>query len=166
MDKNRGIGFQGNLPWHLPEDLARFKKLTVDGVVLMGRKTWDSLPERFRPLPNRQNIVLTRDPHSLKVPDGVQKSSSVEEGLKLADENKQIWIIGGGEIYRLALPFCTELYITDVEGDFLTDASFPEFAPEFVEVERERASGCTLVKYIRRNQPYFLSRSLISESSS
>lgn len=151
MDKNHGIGFQGNLPWHLPEDLARFKKLTVGGAVLMGRKTWESLPEKFRPLPNRQNIVLTRDPQSLVVPDNVFKVESVEAGLKLVEGEKQVWIIGGGEIYRLALPFCNELYVTDVEGSFVTDASFPQFTSDFQEVDREKASGCSFVKYTRMN---------------
>ena len=153
IDKNRGIGFQGNLPWRLPEDQARFRKLTVGGVVLMGRKTWDSLPERFRPLPKRKNIVLTRDPQSLNVPEGVLTTDSLEEALKLAEEDKQIWILGGGEIYRLALSFCTELYITDVEGDFVTDASFPEFMSEFEEVEREQACGCAFVRYTRKSLP-------------
>lgn len=105
------IGRDGTIPWHLPEDLARFKTLTMGHTVVMGRRTWDSLPERFRPLPGRRNIVLTRN--GAVDATGAEVMGSMDEAL--ADD--QTWVIGGSEIYHLALPAATRCEVTEVEID-------------------------------------------------
>lgn len=120
------IGRNGDMPWHLPEDLAHFKQVTLGAPVLMGRRTWESLPERFRPLPGRENIVVTRDADYVAL--GAAVRSSLEEALHLADntEAEIVWIMGGGEMYRAALPFADELVVTKIALD-VPDAD--TFAP-------------------------------------
>ncbi|MFI0738977.1 dihydrofolate reductase [Streptomyces sp. NPDC021100] len=113
------IGAGNAIPWHLPEDLAHFKAVTLGHPVVMGRRTWDSLPPRFRPLPGRRNIVVTRDPHWAA--DGADRAGSVAEALRLAAEPQdasapaEVWVIGGGEIYRAALEYATALAVTEVD---------------------------------------------------
>ncbi|MBO1437045.1 dihydrofolate reductase [Meiothermus sp. CFH 77666] len=107
MDQNRAIGRAGALPWHLPDDLKRFRALTLGKTVLMGRKTYQSIG---RPLPQRRNVVLTHDP-SFRA-DGVEVVHSLEEALKLDEE---LMVIGGGEIYALCLPLATHMYLTLVD---------------------------------------------------
>jgi dihydrofolate reductase len=104
------IGADGGLPWHLPEDLALFRRLTMGSTVVMGRRTWESLPERFRPLPGRTNVVLTSDPHWSAV--GAQRAASVEQVLA---EHASIWVIGGGSVYAAFLPHADRLVVTDVD---------------------------------------------------
>ena len=104
------IGRDGAIPWHLPEDLARFKTLTMGHTVVMGRRTWDSLPERFRPLPGRRNIVLTRN-SGFDAP-GAEVFGSIDDAI-----DDQTWVIGGSEIYHLALPAATRCEVTEVEID-------------------------------------------------
>ncbi|MGI5340724.1 dihydrofolate reductase [Streptomyces sp. CA-181903] len=113
------IGAGNAIPWHLPEDLAHFKAVTLGHPVVMGRRTWDSLPPRFRPLPGRRNIVVTRDPDWAA--DGADRAGSVAEALRLAAEPQdasapaEVWVIGGGEIYRAALEYATVLAVTEVD---------------------------------------------------
>jgi len=102
------IGRDGAIPWHLPEDLARFKTLTMGHTVVMGRRTWDSLPARFRPLPGRRNVVLTRN-RGLDAP-GAEVVGSIDDAI-----DDQTWVIGGSEIYHLALPAATRCEVTEVE---------------------------------------------------
>jgi dihydrofolate reductase len=104
------IGRDGAIPWHLPEDLARFKTLTMGHTVVMGRRTWDSLPERFRPLPGRRNVVLTRN-SGFDAP-GAEVVGSIDDAI-----DDQTWVIGGSEIYHLALPAATRCEVTEVEID-------------------------------------------------
>jgi len=104
------IGRDGTIPWHLPEDLARFKTLTMGHTVVMGRRTWDSLPDRFRPLPGRRNIVLTRN-SGFEAP-GAEVVGSIDDAI-----DDQTWVIGGSEIYHLALPAATRCEVTEVEID-------------------------------------------------
>jgi dihydrofolate reductase len=117
------IGHDGGIPWRLPEDLARFRELTTGGTVVMGRRTWDSLPERFRPLPDRRNVVVTRQ-GGWGAP-GTDVVHSVAEALGSADD-ETVWVMGGGDIYRQALAAADRLEITevdlDVEGDTLAPA--------------------------------------------
>jgi dihydrofolate reductase len=130
------IGRDGGLPWHLAEDLARFKSLTTGHTVVMGRKTWDSLPERFRPLPGRRNIVVTRDPDWPA--DGAEPAGSLEDALALATEDARVFVIGGAQIYRLALPLADELLLTEIDLVVEGDAFFPEFdRADFDERSRE-----------------------------
>ncbi|MEI7915434.1 MAG: dihydrofolate reductase [Mycobacteriaceae bacterium] len=105
------IGRDGAIPWQLPEDLARFKALTMGHTVVMGRRTWESLPRSVRPLPGRQNIVLTRNPAYQA--DGADVVTSIEAALA----EPHTWVIGGSEIYHLALPAATRCEVTEVEID-------------------------------------------------
>lgn len=106
------IGNGQSIPWHVPEDTAHFKAITQGHPVIMGRKTWDSLPERFRPLPGRRNIVVTRD--SAWSAAGAETVHSVEDALGRVDDGIA-WVMGGGEIYRAALPFASELQVTEID---------------------------------------------------
>ncbi|MET4780612.1 dihydrofolate reductase [Glaciihabitans sp. UYNi722] len=106
------IGRDGEIPWHIPEDLAHFKELTGSGVVVMGRRTWDSIPERFRPLPGRRNIVVTRQ-LDWTAP-GAEVVHSIDERL-FAGLPDDVWVMGGGEIYRQSLPFASRLEVTEVD---------------------------------------------------
>lgn len=125
--RNRVIGRDGGLPWHLPSDLRHFKELTSGGTVVMGRRTWDSLPERFRPLPGRRNVVVSRNGC-----DAPEVCRSVEEALAGGDR----FVIGGGEVYAHALPHAQRVHATEVDAEVEGDAFFPELGPGWREVER------------------------------
>ncbi len=132
-DRNGGIGKDNDLLWHLPADMQFFKSKTSGHIVIMGRKNYESIPEKFRPLPNRTNIVLTRNP-DYEAP-GCAVFHSLEACMEsLAQEKlrKDIYIIGGGEIYRKALQLgvVDEMYITHVDHVFDADTFFPETDPE------------------------------------
>jgi dihydrofolate reductase len=124
MAANRVIGDGDRLPWRLPEDLARFKKLTMGGTLLLGRKTYESIG---RPLPGRKMVVVSRRPGY--APEGVVVARSIEEALAKAGEGTT-WIAGGAEIYRQALDRAERLYLTRIAADFPGDAFFPELDPE------------------------------------
>jgi dihydrofolate reductase len=151
MDEGRVIGRDGALPWHLPEDLAHFKALTSGHVVVMGRKTWESLPPKFRPLPGRVNIVVSRAPQSLTLPSGTYAAGSIDEALSLAervsDPERIIWIIGGAEVYKAALPLCDELHLTLVSGTHEGDAYLPPFEDLFKEVSSTPTERCAFKVY-------------------
>ena len=133
--QNRAIGQNNQLLWHLPEDMRHFRETTRGKTVLMGRKTWDSLPAAFRPLPGRRNIVLTRDPDY--VAPGAEVCHSLEEALGLAGDNDEVFVIGGAEIYRQALPLAQRLYLTEVSETRQGDVFFPEIsALDWQEVSR------------------------------
>ena len=129
LDQNRGIGKNNQLPWHLSADLKHFAATTKGGTVIMGRKTWESLPEAYRPLKDRLNIVVSRG--GLELPDGVLLAHSLDEALGLA-QNKT-FVIGGATLYAEAIrhPACTELYLTQIEGQHDCDAFFPEIPEAF-----------------------------------
>ncbi|TFC07034.1 dihydrofolate reductase [Cryobacterium adonitolivorans] len=116
------IGDAGSIPWRLPEDLARFKELTQGGAVIMGRRTWDSLPERFRPLTGRHNIVITRQPDWSAA--GATVVHSLAEALDAAVPSA-VWIIGGGDIYRQSMPLADRLEVTEVDLDAAGDTVAP-----------------------------------------
>ncbi|MDD2547443.1 MAG: dihydrofolate reductase [Burkholderiaceae bacterium] len=150
---NGTIGQNNAMPWHLPEDLAHFKQLTQGCTVLMGRKTWDSLPPRFRPLPGRHNIVITRQPDWHE--NGAQRASSLPEALQLCDLTHTVWVIGGAQIYAQALPLATCVEVTEIARDFAGDAFAPALGPEWREAAREdhtSASGLpfSFVRYLRQ----------------
>ena len=146
MDDRRGIGANGVLPWHLSEDLKHFKDITVmtsdpsrKNAVIMGRKTWESLPEKFRPLPNRLNVVLSRNEEFTA--KGAVIGSTLEKAMDVLEKDSQIeniFVIGGAQIYTNTLehPLCQRLLITFVRGDFACDAFFPLFPNRFKEVRR------------------------------
>ncbi len=136
-DQNRGIGLQGRLPWRLPADLDRFRRITTGHAVLMGRKTWESIG---RPLPERTNIVMSRHPASAEA-KGVLWAASPEEALRVAG-NGEVFIIGGAEIYSLFLPRADRLLLTRIHGEFQADAFFPELDEEQWE-QAEAVPGVT-----------------------
>ena len=124
--KNRVIGHDNQLIWNIPEDMARFKALTHGHPVLMGRKTWESLPARFRPLPGRRNIVISRQADYAA--PGAETAASLEQGIALAAGAAQLFIIGGAEIYAQAMGLADRLEITEVDQEPPGDAWFPEIA--------------------------------------
>jgi len=119
---NGVIGDAGSIPWHLPEDLARFKELTQGGAVIMGRRTWDSLPERFRPLVGRHNVVITRQ--QAWAAEGATVVHSLAGALAAAAP-ASVWIIGGGDIYRQSMPLADRLEVTEVDLDAAGDTVAP-----------------------------------------
>jgi dihydrofolate reductase/thymidylate synthase len=146
-DAERGIGRVGELPWKLPGDTAFFKRITtettsndVENAVIMGRKTWESIPLRFRPLEERLNVVISHK-RDYEVPEGVIRAANIADALqriaKLGDGIERIFVIGGGEIYHLGISMaeCRRLYLTRVEGEYGCDAFFPSFEKGFVLVE-------------------------------
>ncbi|MDY7538365.1 dihydrofolate reductase [Undibacterium sp. RTI2.1] len=140
-DLQRGIGVNNTLPWHLPEDLAHFKNTTSGHAIVMGRKTFDSIG---RALPNRRNIVISRNPAWSH--EGVECVSSLEAALALLKDktqdnakNEQAFIIGGAEIYQQALPFANKLIITEIQQTFNCDAFFPLIeAQEWTKISSEQ----------------------------
>ena len=146
--ENNCIGKNNSLPWHIPEDLKHFKEITSGKIVLMGRKTWESIPEKFRPLPKRTNIVITRQ-KDFSVPAGVEVYQEIEPALA-AHPDEEIVVIGGAEIYRQTVDWADRLYITEVDQTVDGDAFFPEIAPTlWKEVEREKYDGFSFVNYQR-----------------
>ena len=129
------IGRDGAMPWHVPEDLAHFKRTTLNHPVIMGRRTWDSLPPRFRPLPGRVNIVVTRQPDWQAA--GARRASSLHEALQWCEPAERAWIIGGAQIYAQALPLADELVVTEIDTEVEGDAFAPAIGPEWREVARE-----------------------------
>lgn len=148
------IGRDGAMPWHLPEDLAHFKRTTLSHPVIMGRRTWDSLPPRFRPLPGRVNIVVTRQPDWQAA--GARRASSLHEALQWCEPAERAWIIGGAQIYAQGLPLADELVVTEIDAEVEGDAFAPAIGPEWQEVAREPlvASNGTRLAFVtwRRTQ--------------
>ncbi len=132
---NGVIGNQGTLPWHLPEDLAHFKRTTLGCPVIMGRKTWDSLPPKFRPLPGRMNVVITRQPGWQA--EGASVAYSLQQAVALCEAQPDAWVIGGAQIYAQALPLASSAEITEIALDAAGDAYAPRFGPEWQETRRE-----------------------------
>lgn len=131
---NGAIGKNNELLWHIPGDLPRFKELTTGHCLIMGKRTWYSLPRR--PLPDRTNIVLTDDP--CECIEGCISAYSVEDALSKCEEGKEVFVIGGGSVYRQFLDIADKLYLTHVHKDFDADTFFPDIDPEeWIEAERE-----------------------------
>ena len=133
--RNGVIGLNNAMPWHLPEDLAHFKRVTLGCPVIMGRKTWDSLPERFRPLPDRDNIVITRDRHWQS--PGARVAHSLDEAVALCAEAPQTWVMGGAQIYALALPLAQRVVVTEIDQDYTGDAYAPTLGLAWRETSRQ-----------------------------
>ena len=121
-DKNRVIGYESKMPWHLPGDLQYFKEMTMGKPIIMGRKTFESIG---RPLPGRRNIVITRNKQYKS--DGIETVSSLEEALMLTKNDEEVMIIGGEQIFRLALPLANRLYITHINAELNGDTFFPSY---------------------------------------
>ena len=137
MGRNRVIGVDGDMPWHFPEDLKHFKRTTLGGVMIMGRKTFDSIG---RPLPGRRSIVITRSTEWSH--DGVEVAHSLDEALALAGTDAPVFVVGGGEIYAQALPLATRLVLTEIDDAPDGDTFFPDW-PRDQWTEISRAVGET-----------------------
>ena len=130
------IGRDGGIPWRLPGDVRHFKSLTTGYAVVMGRRTWESLPDRFRPLPDRRNVVVTRN--ETWQAEGAERASSTEDALALLANEEHVFVIGGAQIYAAALPHADELVLTEIDADIAGDTFFPDWdRASFVEVARE-----------------------------
>ncbi len=141
MSRNRVIGKDNDIPWHLPDDFKFFKDSTKHHHVIMGRKNYESLPHKFRPLPDRPNIIITRQ-ESYPV-EGALVVTSLERALAIAKDagEEEAFIIGGGEIYRLGLNIAETIYLTEIDGEIDGDVYFPEFdLKNWQEVERRHHS--------------------------
>ncbi len=128
--ENQGIGKGNQLLWHLPNDLKFFKRITSGHTVIMGRKTFESIG---RPLPNRRNIIITRQKDFEA--DGVIKAASISEALRLTADESEVFIIGGAEIYRQTLPLANRIYLTKVSAQLDADAFFPVLSPDEWEIK-------------------------------
>ena len=154
--RNGVIGNKGGMPWHLPEDLAHLKRTTMGCPVIMGRKTWDSLPSRFRPLPGRLNVVVTRQPDWQA--DGAVRANSLAQAIELCSPDgdtgavantgwSDIWVLGGAQLYVQALPLATTAVVTEIDADFEGDAYAPQFGPEWTKSKGEPQVSSTGMKF-------------------
>jgi dihydrofolate reductase len=152
--RNGVIGHRNALPWHLPEDMAHFKRTTLGCPVIMGRKTWESLPPRFRPLPGRLNVVVTRQENWHA--EGALTANSLAEACALCPAGSDAWVIGGAEIYAQALPLASSAVVTEIDADFEGDAFAPPFGPAWTETAREpheSSTGLSFSFVTYRNTP-------------
>ena len=141
--RDGGIGHRGGLLVHLPDDLRRFKQITFGMPIVMGRKTWQSIG---RPLPGRRNIVVTRDP--MFAAEGAETAASLDAALAVAGSAPLVHVIGGAEIYALALPVADELQLTEIDAEFPADTFFPAWDQgRFAEVARERRESAEGLRY-------------------
>jgi dihydrofolate reductase len=124
-DSKNGIGIQNTLPWHLSDDLKRFRAITTGHTIIMGRNTWFSLPKR--PLPDRRSVVLTPDPLG---EEGATEIGALEDVFDICKNDSENFIIGGESMYRQFLPFVSKIYLTRVSGNFDTDTFFPELSSQ------------------------------------
>ncbi|MET0812234.1 MAG: dihydrofolate reductase [Microbacterium sp.] len=138
------IGADGGMPWHVPEDLAHFKAVTLGAPVIMGRRTWESFPDRFRPLPGRRNIVVTRNPDWSA--DGAEHAASLDAALGLAGDGR-IWVIGGGALFREAIGGADLLEVTELDLDVDGDTFAPSRAGWSVVEEGEWMLSRTGIRY-------------------
>ena len=147
--RNRVIGKDNQLLWNIPEDMAHFKTLTAGHTVVMGRKTWESLPPRFRPLPGRRNIVISRQADYAA--PGAELADSLENALKLASTATLVFIIGGEQIYAQAMGIADRLEITEVDLKPEGDAWFPEIAAvDWEKTAKTEGAGFAFVTWRRR----------------
>jgi len=166
LDAQRGIGVQGDLPWRLPSDMAYFKNLTKQtssagayNAVVMGRKTWDSIPDRFRPLNGRLNVILTRQA-DYRTHEDVLIAHGLDDALKLlaADTSlEHIYVVGGGAVYAEAIQHadCASIYLTEIQETFACDTFFPAVPARFElnsrsEIVSDDGVSFTYATYIRR----------------
>ena len=148
MTKNHVIGKENKLPWHIPEDLQNFKKITAGNVIVMGRKTYESIG---KPLPNRVNIVISRD---MPPTQGLVICRNVPEAVEEAKKyNKEVFIVGGATIYEQALPFTDKMYLSHIKKEYDGDAYFPEFnEADWNIIKREDHAEFELVVYERKKK--------------
>lgn len=143
MARNRTIGINNTLPWHLPEDLKHFKNLTMGHHIIMGRKTYESIG---RPLPGRTTVIVTRDPGYAM--DGCLVAHSLDEAVSLSAGDDEAFFVGGSSLYEQALPLAERMYITEIQADYEGDAHFPDFdRTHWREMAREQQVSAAGVGY-------------------
>ncbi len=146
VPRNGAIGRGGELLWREAEDQKHFRRVTMGCPVIMGRKTWDSLPARFRPLPGRRNVVITRNADWRA--DGADPVDSLDAALALLHDSPKVFVIGGAEIYALALPRADELVLTEIAAELDGDVFFPHWDRAlFIETARDDRDGYSFVTY-------------------
>jgi len=169
VDDKFGIGKDGKLPWHLSADLQHFNRITTNGrdrglvnIVVMGRKTWDSLPDKYKPLPNRVNWVISGNT-KLVLPNGVRRFGTLNEALEEAEKNHdssvtKVFIIGGELVFHsaLQLPGCQKIYLTHIQQDFSCDTFFPDPNPNFEisaksEIQKDQNLTFCFAEYIPKS---------------
>ena len=143
--RNGVIGRDNTIPWRLPEDMARLKRLTTGWPVIMGRKTWDSLPPKFRPLPGRANIVITRQAGWQEA--GAETAASLPDALALCAGSEEVWILGGAQIYAQAMPLANRIEVTEIAENIEGDAFAPTLGPEWRQTAREDHVSATGMKF-------------------
>lgn len=150
VSENRVIGKDGDIPWHHPEDLKHFKEKTTGHSVIMGRKTYFSLPEDYRPLPNRKNIVLSRS--KPKLPEDVELANSLEEAWDIAEEfGDKAFIIGGANIYEQTLDKADKIVLTKIHEEYEGDTYFPKWEEEnWQEVDRDDRDELSFIEYEKK----------------
>ena len=153
ISENNVIGNKGKIPWRIEEDMKRFKYLTIGHPVIMGRKTYESIPRKFRPLPERKNIVLSRDYQS---DEKIYVARDINEALKLTDR-KDSFVIGGEIIYELFLPFANKMELTRVHDNFEGDVFFPEVNwKEWKLMNEEKHLQYSFLSYSRTKRGIYL----------
>ena len=146
VPRNGAIGKNNALLWHEPEDQKHFRRVTMGCPVIMGRKTWDSLPARFRPLPGRRNVVVTRN--TAWQAEGADAVRSLDAALALLAGTPKAFVIGGAELYALALPRAAELVLTEIDAELDGDIFFPRWdRARFIETARDDRPGFSFVTY-------------------
>ena len=145
--RNGAIGKNNQLLWHLPEDMRYFRETTRGKPVIMGRRTWESLPDAFRPLPGRRNVVVSRNT-TFQAP-GATLVGSLNEAIQLTEDTAdEVFIIGGAELYRQALPAVQRLYLTEIASDFDGDVFFPPIqANDWTEISRSAAQSASGLEF-------------------
>jgi dihydrofolate reductase len=149
IDEKLGIGYKGKLLTHIPEDLKRFRQLTIGHTIIMGRKTWESLPKK--PLPDRIHIIITRQKDFTFAHEQVFVVQSIESAFEVCENHnaEKVFIIGGGEIYTLALPYTDILELTHIHQSFEADVFFPEYSNDFTPIWQENHTEYTFARYMR-----------------
>ena len=143
--RNNVIGLQGDLPWHLPEDLAHFKRTTLGQPVVMGRVTWESIPEKFRPLPGRSNVVVSRQSNYSAT--GATVADSLQAALALFAPDQVVWLIGGAQLYAQGLPLASQVVVTEIDADFEGDAHAPLLSSDWQEQSRSKHTSAQGLNY-------------------
>ena len=143
--RNNVIGLQGDLPWHLPEDLAHFKRTTLGQPVVMGRVTWESIPEKFRPLPGRSNVVVSRQSNYPAA--GATVVDSLQAALALFPADEVVWLIGGAQLYAQGLPLASQVVVTEIDADFEGDAYAPLLSSDWQEQSRSTHTSAQGLNY-------------------
>jgi dihydrofolate reductase len=153
MDSGRAIGKNGDLPWHIPEDLKYFSDKTRGHAVLMGRTTWESLKPEYKPLPKRLNIVCSHHPEKLDCPESVLRISDPIKAIEdfrsgaLTTPTDTLWIVGGAKIYASTLLALDELFLTAIDKKYDGDTFFPSFEQDFSLVESDKREGFAFNRY-------------------